>query len=156
MWSFNANNNYLVDLCNLPEVKHSIHVAHNDLVSLKGLPKKLVNGDLILDDNYLMSLSGCPMIVKGNFVCSWNRLKTLKGGPSVVDGKYNVSQNPHLSTLAGAPRKFTTRKLHQDSFFDCNETSITFKQLKDYFNFLSCPSDSLMDERGCYNPKEDK
>ena len=154
VWSFNANNNYLLDLCNLPEVKHGIYVNNNDLVSLKGLPKKLVNGDLMLSDNYLTTLSGCPRIVKGHFSCSWNHLKTLKGGPSVVGGKYDVSQNPLLSTLAGAPRKFTTSKLNQDSFFDCNETSITGKQLKDYFNFLSCPSESLMDENGCYLPKE--
>ena len=164
VWSFNANNNYLVDLCNLPEVKHGIYVDNNELVSLKGLPKKLVNGDLMLSDNYLTTLSGCPRIVDGHFSCSWNHLKTLKGGPSVVRGKYDISQNPLLSTLAGAPRKFTTSKLNQDSFFDCsqtsffdcNETSITAKQLEDYFNFLSYPSESLMDENGCYKPKEDK
>ena len=166
VWSFNANNNYLVDLCNLPEVKHGIYVDNNDLVSLKGLPKKLVNGDLMLSDNYLTTLSGCPRIVKGHFSCSWNHLKTLEGGPSVVGGKYDVSQNPLLSTLAGAPRKFTTKKdlkpdsdsffdCSETSFFDCNETSITGKQLKDYFNFLSCPSDSLIDEIGCYKPKEE-
>ena len=97
------------------------------------------------------------MVIKGSFVCDHNNLQTLEGGPAVVEGNYRATNNP-LKSLKGAPRviKDIDKQVRYGMFVTMGVTSrIMTHQLNDYLTFLSCPSESLMDERGCYKPKEE-
>lgn len=52
----------------------------------------------------LITLKGCPRIVRGSFDCAENDLKSLEGGPEIVEGNYDCGTN-RLTNLNGAPRK---------------------------------------------------
>jgi hypothetical protein len=50
-------------------------------------------GDFIIRDNRLLSMSGCPKIVHGDFAVNGNKLTNLFGSPTQVDGYYFIQNN---------------------------------------------------------------
>jgi len=62
----------------------------------------VVENNFDLSDLQLVSLVGCPRVVKGSFWCEKNELQTLEGGPTEVDLDYICSINA-LVSLRGAP-----------------------------------------------------
>lgn len=152
-----ASSNWFTSLVGMPKVNHSITLYNNRLTDLVGLPKDIIKGNLKVGMNNLETLTGSPLVVKGSFVCDHNNLQTLEGGPVVVEGNYLATNNP-LKSLKGAPRviKGIDKQVRYGMFVTMGVTSrIMTHQLYDYLAFLSCPSESLMDERGCYQPKEE-
>jgi hypothetical protein len=77
----------------------------------------IVDGDLLLMSRQLISLAGCPQVVRGHFLCQHNLLKTLEGGPIEVGRDYNCGYNT-LVSLKGAPK-------HIKDDFWCNDNKLT-------------------------------
>lgn len=71
---------------------------------LKTFPVKFIDviGNFMCDDNYLISLEGCPVYVGGAFDCSDNKLESLEGGPQKVRGSFLCNGN-NLKNLKGSP-----------------------------------------------------
>ena len=79
-----------------------------------------VNGCFSCRYSKLLTLRGCPRIVKKSFNCSHNKLEDLKGAPSEVGGSFYCYYN-NLTTLEGAPKK-----VEED--FNCRFNSIDFTE----------------------------
>lgn len=79
-----------------------------------------VNGCFSCRYSKLLTLRGCPRIVKKSFNCSHNKLEDLKGAPSEVGGSFYCYSN-NLTTLEGAPKK-----VEED--FNCRFNSIDFTE----------------------------
>lgn len=142
-------NNSLTTLDGCPDFScYYIDVSFNSLTSLKGLNRSdsdYIGGSLSCNYNQLESLKGCIRHIGKDFDCSNNKLRTLEGGPSVVYGNYYASYNP-LTSLKGAPSRLNGDLLH------IIDTELSQTEIYDYLAFLSCPSNELIDENGCYSP----
>lgn len=79
-----------------------------------------VNGCFTCYYSKLLTLRGCPRIVKKSFNCSHNKLEDLKGAPSEVGGSFYCYSN-NLTTLEGTPKK-----VEED--FNCRFNSIDFTE----------------------------
>lgn len=154
----------------IPNAVGDFSCAYNDLLSLKGVPK-IVDGNFECQSNLLRSLRYAPKVVGGYFYANHNILKSLKSFPKKVNGDISLSGN-YLTNLVGLPSKiygdlslsgnplrtlkgaptFMPTKMHK---MDFTQTALSQKQVDDYLNYLSCPSESLMDENRCYNQKEE-
>ena len=78
---------------NFKFIKGDVLLNNNRLVSLEGLPTDIIYGQLDVSNNNLNSLKGSPKVIKGDFSASDCFLTTLSGGPEVVDGNYTVVNN---------------------------------------------------------------
>ncbi len=61
---------------------------------------EMVNFSMQLIRRGLVTLAGCPKVVRQNFFCQSNQLTTLEGGPEKVGMEYNAADNP-LQNLDG-------------------------------------------------------
>jgi len=52
-----------------------------------------INGSFDCDDNNLISLEGCPKIIKSSFLCRRNLLTSLEHGPKIVGWNYCCGAN---------------------------------------------------------------
>jgi hypothetical protein len=106
-----------------PQFKGEANSIEELLASIKGGRFTLdgrnliVDGDLLLMNRQLISLAGCPQVVKGHFLCQHNLLKTLEGGPIEVGRDYNCGYNALIS-LKGAPK-------HIKDDFWCNDNQLS-------------------------------
>lgn len=57
----------------------------------------VIRGTMIIANNGLKTLEGCPSDVDGNFFCNSNELQSLVGGPIEVKGDYECSYNQLVS-----------------------------------------------------------
>lgn len=94
-----------IDSNGLVSIEGDVFLVRVDKMPIKQLPVmfKQVTGALMLEDNLLETLEGCPPHVGGHFSCRDNQLLKLDHGPSTVDGRYNCSEN-RLTNLLGAPK----------------------------------------------------
>jgi hypothetical protein len=92
-------------------------VVYNDAItSLKGCPKE-IKGDLICFGNKIASLKGCPEKIGKNFDCSRNNLTSFKYGPTEVGGDLIIYNNA-ITSLKGCPEKI-------GGIFDCSYNKLT-------------------------------
>lgn len=63
-----------------------------------------INGDFDISYNELVSLEGCPDIVKGYFFCYGNNISDLKYCPSIIKGDFNCC-GCGLYSLSGCPKE---------------------------------------------------
>lgn len=87
----------------------------NNLTSLKGCPKALVNYPISIStgrysfdcsNNKLTSLEYAPTTIDGSFACFNNQLTDLKGCPKIVNGNFLCLMNQlttlkHIGTIYG-------------------------------------------------------
>jgi hypothetical protein len=55
---------------------------------------EMVNFSFQIQNRNLVTLAGCPKLVRQNFSCNGNKLTTLVGGPETVGGDYQATGNP--------------------------------------------------------------
>ena len=79
-----------------------------------------VNGCFTCYYSKLLTLRGCPSIVKKSFNCSHNNLEDLKGAPIDVGGIFDCTLNK-LSSLKGGPKKV-------GGDFICRNNTTKFKE----------------------------
>jgi len=101
----------LGDLKQLPltfnVVKGNFECRDNNLTTLEGCPKKVLNDIFACAWNKLTSLEYSPVIVKGDFYCWHNdNLTSLEGlEDTYITGKLDVSHSIYLYSLKGFPKK---------------------------------------------------
>ena len=112
-------------------VRGYFNCDNNKLISLRGCPRVIKKG-FNCSFNNLTSLRGCPRVVKKSFYCHDNKLVSLEGSPETVSGSFYCSFN-NLTSLEGAPkivkevfncRKNTTQFTEDDVRKVCNVKSI--------------------------------
>ena len=79
-------------------LKNQFYTAHTELP----VDFESVGGTLMLANNKLTTLKGCPPHVGYSFECDQNQLTTLEYGPVTVGSGYNCSRN-ELRNLLHAP-----------------------------------------------------
>ena len=103
------NEYYIENYELIEDEKYGYIVNVNDNVGLfnkdlKSIHVKFhnVTGRFDCSFNQLISLEGCPEMVKKSFECNNNQLKSLEGGPKIVNGFFNCSFN-QLTSLKHTP-----------------------------------------------------
>ncbi|GAB5387587.1 MAG: hypothetical protein Alpg2KO_05550 [Alphaproteobacteria bacterium] len=82
-------------------VDQSIDLNRRGLSALPDLSDVVLNGDLILTNNRLKNLDGCPRVINGCLEASYNELETLEGGPEKVF--VLTATHNKLTSLKGGP-----------------------------------------------------
>ncbi len=98
------------------KVNGSFYCNNNQLTSLSGCPKYVVNA-FYCDNNQLTDLKGGPLIIDGSFNCAFNQLTSLEGCPKAVRYDFNCDNN-QLSNLIGCPSRIGYN-------FDCSFNQLT-------------------------------
>lgn len=88
---------------NFNYVDGNFKIANNNLISLKGCPKK-VNGGFYCYQNLLKDLKYCPSEVNGDFNFEYNSIKSLEFSPEVIPGLYSCIGNG-VESLKYSPKK---------------------------------------------------
>ncbi len=88
-------------------LKSQFYTAHSELP----VAFESVGGTLMLANNKLTTLKGCPQHVGYSFECEQNELTSLEFGPKTVGANYNCSRN-ELKDLTHAPA-------HVPGVFNC-------------------------------------
>jgi hypothetical protein len=91
-----------IDNDGLVNMQHGCELK--DRFQIRKLPIKFgtVDAHFYCKDNALITLEGCPKVVKDSFDCTGNHLTSLVGGPEIVDGNYSCRHN-QLTSLEGFP-----------------------------------------------------
>ncbi len=79
-----------------------INVAGENITSLEGRPKKVLDGGFDCNTNRLKTLKYRPEVVEGDFNCHSGELISLEGRPKLVKGSFDCSEN-YLKNLIGSP-----------------------------------------------------
>lgn len=118
------------------------NINNNNLTSMEGFPKKIINGSLAASDNKITSLKGCPVEIDGDLHVSNNdltdleffpekvrcvylgnnKLTSLKGCPKVIDGDFILTNNLSLTSF-----KYGPEIVYGDySAIDCNIQTLEY------------------------------
>lgn len=112
------SNNYLSSLAFAPQEFKSLILDNNYLTNLVGCPQT-IHESLYCQLNKLVSLKGSPQIIKENMIVSDNQLKSLEFAPEIIKGSLDCSGNP-LITLKHAPKEVDKLYINytQIAFYD--------------------------------------
>jgi hypothetical protein len=79
----------------------TVNITENDITEFPEFIKfNHISGGFQCNNNELITLKGCPIVVSGSFICSWNNLSNLMYGPKLVQIDYMASHNK-LTSLQG-------------------------------------------------------
>ena len=98
------------------------------LRSLKGSPTE-VRKSFYCPNNKLRTLRYAPAHVGADFICRGNDLKNLIGAPIKVL-KFDCSDNPSLTSLAGAPREMDALFINGTAIHDFDGINNHIKSIK--------------------------
>lgn len=106
--NFACNDNLLTSLEFMPKIIHgNCKINGNLFTDLKHCTEQ-IDGDFIvstIENDYLISLEGCPKHVGGSFRCEYTtNLSSFKGGPETVGGDFLCSDNRKIASLEGIPK----------------------------------------------------
>jgi hypothetical protein len=69
----------------------------------EGIPEyiqfNICDGNFLLRDNQIKSMTGCPKIVRGDFMVDGNKLEDLDGCPEEVKGDFFIKRNNKKFTI---------------------------------------------------------
>jgi hypothetical protein len=86
--------NYIINDDYTIDVNGHVNIVNKDL---KEIPYYIQFNIITLffdcSGNYLISLKGCPMIVRSNFWCSYNNLTSLEYCPLIVEENFGCENN---------------------------------------------------------------
>ncbi len=108
-----------IDSNGLVSIEGDVFLVRMDKMPIQRLPVmfKQVTGSLMLEDNLLETLEGCPPHVGIHFSCWNNQIRKLDHGPSTVGRRYNCGQN-RLTNLVGAPQRVPGGFLCMDNLLE--------------------------------------
>jgi hypothetical protein len=104
-------------------IKGLLDLRNMGLRELPDLTEYVLEGGLLLEDNPLRSLKGCPRIIGGNLDASDCRLESLEGFPKFVGGAVVLQRNK-LQSLKGLPETlYHDLRIDHNSLTDLNGIS---------------------------------
>ena len=96
------------DLYHLPKdfvIEGHLNLRGQGMTELPDLSDVIVEGDFDCSENDLLSLKGSPKKVGGSYFCSFNKLKDLVGASKEVGRKFFCGNNDNLESFDGLPEK---------------------------------------------------
>ena len=117
--NYTINDDFTID------VNQNVDISLRNLIEFpEYIQFEKVNGYFKCNLNELISLRGCPRVVRGDFNCAYNNLTTLEGGPKEVGGKFLCDSN-YLTSLKGTPEK-----VRGDFYCRGNNTEFTEEDIR--------------------------
>ena len=117
-------------------VNGGFYISNNELVTLKGCPKKIINGSLSAAENKLTSLEGCPIEIDGDLYLHQNKITNLEHFPKKLSGSVYLRDN-NLTTLKGC-----AKTINGDFYISENKKLTSLKHgpnnLSGDYHALSC------------------
>lgn len=113
----------LPEYINFNYVMGGFHCVHNNLISLRGMPK-ILSGSFIVSWNKLENLINSPDEIKGSYFASHNNISSLEGLSPIITESLSISNN-NLKNLKGIP------KIIKGSFFIHNNPIETLEYFPD-------------------------